>query len=102
MIAGYVYILLTKNNHYYVGSTKDLQKRLIQYKKWDVITTKRLAPVKLLFYREYNSVEVAKKIELWIKKQKSKKLIEKFMSDKRTNPFDLQDSSVSYSETSES
>ncbi len=68
----YVYILLTKNNHYYIGSTKDINKRLIQHQRWDVTTTNRLSPVTLIFSRQYTNIEDAKNIESWLKNQKQK------------------------------
>ena len=84
----YVYILLTKNSHYYIWSTRDVKQRLAQHKKWDVVTTKRLAPVKLIFTRKYHTIQCARKIENWLKKQKSKKIVEKFMSPIWEDPIE--------------
>jgi len=78
----YVYILLMWDNRYYIGSTNDVKRRIQDHQTWKVDATKTFQPIKLIFNREYDSLEKARKIENKLKKQKSKKIIEKFMSNK--------------------
>jgi predicted GIY-YIG superfamily endonuclease len=45
-----------------------------------------LSSVALIFSREYTNIEDATNIESWLKKQKNKKLIEKFMTENWEDP----------------
>lgn len=77
----FVYILLCKDKKYYVGSAKNLDFRITQHKKGKVKATEKRIPVELIFYQEFESRSKAYKIELWIKRQKSRKLIEQIIKD---------------------
>lgn len=79
----FVYILQLTNGQYYVGSTNDIERRFIDHKTWHTATTKRISMECMLFQREYSTKEEARKIEMFLKKQKSRVVIEKFMSKKR-------------------
>jgi len=59
-----MYILECVDGSYYVGSTNDLQRRLLEHQKGRAAryTTRRL-PVKLVFSEEYNHVTEAFKRE---------------------------------------
>ncbi len=46
----YVYVLLDKNNHFYIGYTKDLKERIKLHKKGKVYATKTKLPIKLIYY----------------------------------------------------
>jgi len=81
----YVYILQLVNGQYYVGSTNDIKRRYMDHVNWHTITTKRVSVEKLLFEREYNTKTQARKIEMFLKKQKSRVVIKKFMSNQRNN-----------------
>ena len=60
----WMYILECVDGSYYVGSTNDLQRRLLEHQKGRAAryTTRRL-PVKLVFSEEYNHVTEAFKRE---------------------------------------
>lgn len=76
----FVYILSLSDWKYYVWSTRDVDRRFLQHQQWDVLTTKNKEP-KLLFAREYWDYGNACVMEKFLKKQKSRKVIEKFMSN---------------------
>lgn len=57
----YVYFLESKmNKETYIGSTKDLKRRLIQHNSGEVFSTKRYMPWKLIYYEAYDSEELAR------------------------------------------
>ncbi len=77
---GWLYILLLGNGQYYIGSTNDLERRIVQHKAWKVIATKGKLPLELLFTREYETLPEARSAEYQLKKKKSRKYIELFMN----------------------
>lgn len=76
-MSGYVYILKSlKNGQYYIGSTNDLERRLIEHNSGKgCLTTKRLLPFELVFQEEFE-YELCRKIEYKLKSLKSRKIIE--------------------------
>lgn len=69
------------NNKYYIGSTKDLDKRLQEHNNGKNKYTKFYMPYELIFKQSYNSIQEARKIEYKLKKLKSRKIIEKIIKD---------------------
>ncbi len=78
---GYVYILKGNNGKYYVGSTNDLKRRLNQHDNNHTQTTKKMNGFELALSQEYDSLLVARKIEMKIKNLKRKDCIEKMIND---------------------
>lgn len=72
---GYVYILDCADGSYYIGSTKDLERRLWQHQQEEGANdmVKRL-PVKLVFCEYYDLVKDAferdKQVQGWSRKKK--------------------------------
>lgn len=65
----YMYILKCANGMYYTGSTKDLDRRLIEHEIWGGARfTSDNLPVKLLYYEEFDRIEDAYQRENQIKK----------------------------------
>lgn len=62
-----VYILLLKNFSFYTGHTSDLKRRLGQHKNGEVVFTKNLRPVKLVYYEKFTSKQEAMARETQIK-----------------------------------
>jgi len=72
-LTGYVYILQSeKTNRFYIGSTIDPIKRLKEHQSGKTKSLKRFLPVKLVFSQKYESLLIARKIELKLKKLKRK------------------------------
>lgn len=72
---GWMYILLCSDDSYYTGSTNNLELRLAQHQRGEGSnhTQKRL-PVKLLYYEEFNRIDLAfyreKQIQGWSRRKK--------------------------------
>ena len=66
-MSGYVYILQSVKGYYYIGSTSDLRRRLKEHEAGYTLTTKRFKDVSLVFYREFDTLNRARKIERKLK-----------------------------------
>lgn len=80
----WVYILHNPvTDRFYVGSTIDLKRRLLQHRSNNVRTTRRLKAYDLVYLEEFETLDEARLREKKIKAQKSKmyvkKLIDSFM-----------------------
>lgn len=76
------YILQSqKDGSYYVGSTDDLEKRLIKHNKGYSKYTKSKRPFKLVHREEFKTRSEAKKREYYIKSFKSRLAIEKLIQE---------------------
>ncbi|MHB8777729.1 MAG: GIY-YIG nuclease family protein [Anaerolineales bacterium] len=70
-----MYILVCCDNSYYVGSTKDLKRRLSQHQEGigSNYTSKRL-PVKLVYCEEYDRIDDAfyreKQVQGWTRRKR--------------------------------
>ena len=74
----YSYILRLANGAYYVGSTTNLQLRLIEHQDGLDFYTKPYRPVQLVYYEEYPTKEKAVQREIQLKgwsRHKKEKLI---------------------------
>ena len=79
-----VYILqLEKTSKFYIGSTGNLEDRLIRHYNGRSIATKYDSPWKLVFTEEYNSRQEAFHREMEIKSWKSHSRIEQLVSTSR-------------------
>ncbi len=77
----YVYILKSINsNHYYIGHTSDLQKRLVEHNAGLVKSTKRYLPWKIAYTESFNTKSEAYKRELQIKSYKSGNAFKKLVN----------------------
>ena len=71
----YMYILKCADNSYYVGSTKDLQRRFAQHQNGEGSEyTKHRLPVELVYFEECQSIESAflreKQVQGWSRKKR--------------------------------
>lgn len=85
----YVYILQSKiNGRYYIGSTNDLVRRLGEHNSGQTKSLKNLLPMKLVFSKVYEEIGAARKMELHLKKLKSRVILEKIIKEKdiKTGP----------------
>jgi len=77
-IMAFVYILQSlKNGSYYIGSTRNVQRRLEQHNSGNVQATKYKRPYKLVFFQEFASSREASMAEKKIRSWKRKDFIEK-------------------------
>ena len=78
----WVYILKSVvDGRFYIGSTKDLERRLKQHSQHHTQSTTRMGPLTLALSQEYPSIETARKVELRLKKLKRRDYIEKIVED---------------------
>ncbi len=64
----YVYLLKSINKEeYYLGSTNDLKKRLVEHNAGNVISTKRYSPWRVIYYEAYLTESLARKRESRLK-----------------------------------
>lgn len=74
-IKGWMYILLCSDDSYYTGSTIDLEKRIQQHQLGEGANyTKKRLPVKLIYFEEYDRIDLAfyreKQVQGWSRKKK--------------------------------
>jgi len=77
-----VYILKSlKNGHYYIGNTKDLNRRLERHNRGLEKYTKKFIPYKLVYFEKYNSITDAIIREKQIKSYKKGNAFKKLLID---------------------
>ncbi len=77
----WVYILKTKSGKYYVGSTKDIEKRIEHHKGGFTPSTKRLRFDSCVLQQEYRTLTEARSVEKKIKSLKRRDYIEKMVKE---------------------
>ncbi len=76
-----VYILKSlKNNHYYIGQTEKLAKRIQEHNLGTSRSTKSGIPWKLVYEESYDSKREAIKRETQLKKIKNRHIIEQIIA----------------------
>ena len=75
MPKGYMYILKCCDDTFYTGSTKDLEKRVIEHQSGlGANYTKKKLPVELIYFEEYSRIDEAfyreKQVQGWGRKKK--------------------------------
>jgi len=77
----FVYILKDAAGKYYVGSSTNVDRRIIQHNNGHTHSTHRMDDPQLVFEQEYPTLTKAREIERRIKKLKRKDYIEKIIKD---------------------
>lgn len=78
----YVYILQSvKNGRYYIGSTRDLKRRLKEHSQGKTKSLENILPVRLVFSQTFENYSMARKIEARLKKLKRRDYLEKIIHD---------------------
>ena len=76
----FVYIIQSeKDESYYIGSTQDLDKRLVRHNQGRSKYTKSKIPWKLVYHEDYPDRSSAMKREQEIKRRKSRAYIEELV-----------------------
>ena len=75
MARAFTYILLCNDGTYYTGSTKTLDLRIIQHQAGEGSNyTKKRLPVELVYFEEYDRIDIAfyreKQLQKWSRKKK--------------------------------
>ena len=74
-----LYVLLSeKDNRTYVGSTNDFEKRLALHNSGRVTSTKHRIQFKTLFTEEFETIQEAKKRELYYKSGAGRRKLKQF------------------------
>ena len=80
----FVYILFSHSlNKYYVGSTPDIDRRLVEHNRGKEKFTKTGVPWVLVYQEIFRELEEARKRESYIKRMKSRTFIENLISSVR-------------------
>ena len=78
----WVYIIESeKSGRYYIGSTQDLENRLREHNDGEVVATRYLRPLALVFSQQFENTGVARKVEHKLKKMKSRRILERIIAD---------------------
>lgn len=84
MKMGHVYILQSqKNGRFYIGSTIDIERRLIQHNSGRVTSTKNKGPWTLSLSQKFESITEARIIEIKLKNLKRRDYIEKIVREQK-------------------
>jgi len=77
-----LYILKSKiNGKYYIGSTRDLGARIKEHNAGKIKSTRAFIPYELIYKEMFLAYTEARKREPYIKKRKSRRFIEKLVSE---------------------
>jgi len=78
----FVYILQSeKNGRYYIGSTNDLERRIVEHNSGKTKSLKHLVPFRVVFKKGFIDPKDARTMERKLKKMKSRVIIEQIISD---------------------
>ena len=77
----HTYILFSeKLNKYYIGSTSDINRRIEDHNRGKEKFTRTRTPWQIVYSEQFEILADARKRELQIKKQKSRKYIERLIA----------------------
>jgi len=77
----YVYVLMGVKNKLYVGRSDNLKKRISDHKDGKVWTTKRMLPIRLIFYEAFLKKSDAIRRERYLKTNQGKKGLKLIIRD---------------------
>ena len=80
---GYIYILQNQKGNYYIGSTKNLARRIEEHSSGVTKSTRYKGPWKLVFCQEYEDLINARRIEYKIKRLKNRNIVEKIIREQK-------------------
>ena len=80
-----VYFLKLENEQYYIGSTTDIDRRILEHQNGATPSTRHKRPVGLIFKQDFDDIKVARQVEYKLKRLKSRKIIEQITKDGKIN-----------------
>jgi putative endonuclease len=92
-MAHYVYILYSARlDRYYVGESEDPQRRLLEHlgHKYKGAATGKATDWEIRLAIACNDRSHARKLELWIKAQKSRVIVERILNEEEYRSFQIQ------------
>ncbi|MDP3957362.1 MAG: GIY-YIG nuclease family protein [bacterium] len=79
---GYTYALISlKDNKSYVGSTVDLDTRIIEHNAGKCVATRDRRPLKLVYYEGFDSIQLARKRERYFKNAAGRRALKKIFEN---------------------
>lgn len=76
-----IYTKSKVDHRFYIGSTNNLERRYQDHNEGKSKYTRAFIPWELVFSQEYSTLLNARKVEYWLKKQKSRELLEKVIHE---------------------
>ncbi len=78
----YVYILRSRlTGRYYIGSTNDINRRIIEHNAGKTVSLRGHVPLDIVFRKEYATLLEARRMEMRLKKKKSRVILEAIVRD---------------------
>jgi len=82
----YIYILLgLKDKKFYIGTTNDIKRRLLEHKQGKNISTSKRLPIRLIYFEAHLSEEDAKRRERYFKTTKGKTTLRAILKESLNN-----------------
>ena len=78
----YLYIAQSKkNSRYYIGSTDEPERRIIEHNAGKTKSLLHLRPLEIVFCTKYPTISEARQMEMRLKRWKNRKIIERIVKD---------------------
>jgi len=71
------YVLKDQEGKLYKGSTNNLSRRLVEHKNGKTITTSKMKNISIAYIEEFDSIEKARKRELYFKSAAGRRFLKK-------------------------
>ncbi|MEI8096743.1 MAG: GIY-YIG nuclease family protein [Candidatus Moraniibacteriota bacterium] len=72
-----VYVLQDKDNKLYKGVTGNIQRRLSEHLKGKTKTTRQMVNIKIVYTEEYETFDLARKREVYLKTAAGRRFLKK-------------------------
>jgi putative endonuclease len=81
-MGGYVYILESPTcSRYYIGSSENPERRLIEHNRGYVSATRSKGPWHIVLKQVYPTTAIARKVEFRLKRLKSRRILEQMVQE---------------------